>query len=216
VFRGFCTRCGSAIHYRPVEDREIHLYLGVFDDPARYRTNGHTFYNEHIEGYEFSDNLPRFGPSGKQPIAWGREATRNLLFLCTGNSARSIMAEAIANRRTLGGIRAFSAGSRPSATVDAAAIAELERRDYATDHLHSKSWDLFVGADAPQLEWVITLCDRAAAENCPAFAGDYERDHWSIPDPAGNPAACAEVFQSLDERITAFMRFRASAAHRGT
>ena len=100
----------------------------------------------------------------------------NVLFLCTGNSARSILAE--------GRFRAFSAGSQPKETVNPLAIETLEAFGYATDGLRSKSWDEFATNDAPQMDFIITVCDNAAGETCPVWLGHPATAHWGIEDPA--------------------------------
>jgi protein-tyrosine-phosphatase len=108
----------------------------------------------------------------------------NVLFLCTGNSARSILAEAILNRIGKGKFVAYSAGSDPKGKVNPHAIALLKRLDHPTGDLHSKSWNEFSTASAPQLDFVFTVCDNAANEVCPAWPGQPMTAHWGIPDPA--------------------------------
>ena len=110
----------------------------------------------------------------------------NVLFLCTGNSARSIMAEALMNHPRIGGgkFRAFSAGSHPKGYVDPLALELLQQQHTAIEGLHSKSWGEFAAAGAPQLHFVFTVCDNAAAEQCPIWPGQPMTAHWGVPDPA--------------------------------
>ena len=110
----------------------------------------------------------------------------NVLFLCTGNSARSILAEAAMNHLTIGGgkFKAYSAGSHPRAEVHALALETLRGCHIPIDGLHSKSWDEFAKADAPKLDFVFTVCDKAAAEQCPHWPGQPMTAHWGVPDPA--------------------------------
>jgi arsenate reductase len=136
----------------------------------------------------------------------------NVLFLCTGNSARSIMAEAILSREGMGKFRAYSAGSQPKGAVHPIALALLRRMNFDVSRFHSKSWNEFTGADAPKLDFVFTLCDDAASEICPFWPGQPMTAHWGIPDPAaanGNEAqvnlAFADAFRMLTNRISIFV-----------
>jgi arsenate reductase len=108
----------------------------------------------------------------------------NVLFLCTGNSARSIMAESILNALGGGRFQAFSAGSRPAGEVHSLAIEALERNGYPTWDSHSKGWQGFATARSPRIDFVITVCDTAAGESCPLFPGRPVSAHWGVPDPA--------------------------------
>jgi arsenate reductase len=113
--------------------------------------------------------------------------TLNVLFLCTGNSARSILAEALTNHLpvTAGKFRGFSAGSHPKGEVHPLALELLRSQHLSVEGLRSKSWDEFAAADAPHIDFVITVCDQAACETCPVWPGTPVTTHWSIPDPAG-------------------------------
>ena len=121
----------------------------------------------------------------------------NILFLCTGNSARSILAEALANHMSAGRLNAFSAGSQPAGQVQPLAIEILKRSGISTEGLRSKSWDEFSDNDAPVMDIVITVCGRAAGETCPVWPGHPITAHWGIDDPAA-------VEGSEDERRRAF------------
>lgn len=112
------------------------------------------------------------------------DRTYNVLFVCTGNSARSILAEAILNRLGLGRFQAYSAGSDPKPAPNPHAIALLKQMNHPTDGLRSKNWEEFSGDDAPDLDFVFTLCDSAAGEACPAWPGQPMTAHWGFPDPA--------------------------------
>ena len=132
----------------------------------------------------------------------------NVLFLCTGNSARSVLAEALLNARGAGRFRAWSAGSHPVGRVNPHAIAVLEQAGLATDGLRSKSWDEFARPDAPSLDFIFTVCDSAANETCPLWPGQPVTAHWGLPDPAavqGTEAEKARAFRdtfiALDRRI---------------
>ncbi len=136
----------------------------------------------------------------------------NVLFLCTGNSARSIMAEAILNQKGRGQFMAYSAGSHPSGAVRPEAIRQLESVNFPTTGLRSKSWDEFAKPEAPQLDFVFTVCDNAANEVCPIWPGQPMTAHWGIPDPAAvegseqeRAKAFREAFFLLDRRINLFL-----------
>lgn len=137
----------------------------------------------------------------------------NVLFLCTGNSARSILAESILNHPLVGKnrFRAFSAGSHPTGTVNPFAIELLKKNRIPTDDLRSKSWDEFARPDAPPLDFVFTVCDKAAGESCPAWPGQPMTAHWGVSDPAAVEGDGEEkrkefftVFNQLQNRILLF------------
>ncbi len=136
----------------------------------------------------------------------------NVLFLCTQNSARSIMAECILNRLGQGKFHAFSAGSHPRGEVNPYALDLLRKQNYKVDELRSKSWDEFALPDAPKLDFVFTVCDQAAAEVCPIWPGQPMTAHWGLPDPGkaeGNEAqkrlAFADTLRMLNQRIGIFV-----------
>ena len=136
----------------------------------------------------------------------------NVLFLCTGNSARSIMAEAILNKLGERNFHAYSAGSQPKGWVHPEAIQLLRSLGYETSGLRSKSWSEFADPDAPLLDFVFTVCDNAAGEACPVWPGQPMTAHWGVPDPAeakGNQAELALVFKDtyrmLNQRIGIFV-----------
>jgi arsenate reductase len=136
----------------------------------------------------------------------------NVLFLCTGNSARSIMAEAILNHRSAAGFAAFSAGSHPSGTVRAGALKQLQSAGIEIAGLRSKSWDEFSVPDAPQMNFVFTVCDNAANEPCPFWPGQPMTAHWGVADPAAVIGTSEEIERAfrdayvvLDRRITLFV-----------
>lgn len=136
----------------------------------------------------------------------------NVLFLCTGNSARSIMAEAILNREGLGKFKAYSAGSHPKAEPNPFALELLKKLNYKSDFARSKSWEEFAEEGAPEMNFVFTVCDSAAAEACPVWPGQPMTAHWGVPDPAaaeGNDAekrlAFADSYRMLNNRISIFV-----------
>ncbi len=136
----------------------------------------------------------------------------NVLFLCTGNSARSIMAEAIMNERGRPNFVAYSAGSHPTGKVRPEALRELEAAQLPTSGLRSKSWDEFARPGAPQLDFVFTVCDKAANEVCPVWPGQPVTAHWGVPDPAAVRGtkeqiqqAFREAFFLLERRIGLFL-----------
>src|SRR5215471_7616079 len=135
----------------------------------------------------------------------------NVLFLCTGNSARSIIAEAILNKAGKGAFRAYSAGSQPKGLVNRHALQLLQSLGYETADMRSKSWDEFAKPGAPKFDFVFTVCDNAAAETCPVWPGQPMTAHWGIADPAearGTPAevslAFKEAYRLLNQRISIF------------
>ena len=140
------------------------------------------------------------------------EKTYNVLFVCTGNSARSILAEGLMNDAARGRFRAFSAGSHPTGQVNPFALGALAELRIPADGFRSKSWDEFAGPGAPPLDFVFTVCDRVAAEVCPVWPGQPMSAHWGLPDPAaaeGNEAerrlAFADTLRMLTNRISVFV-----------
>lgn len=135
----------------------------------------------------------------------------NVLFLCTGNSARSILAESILRKDGRGRFRAFSAGSRPQGTVNPLALRVLASMDYPTEGLRSKSWETFTAPEAPVMDFVFTVCDTAAGESCPLWPGQPMTAHWGIEDPAAvegtdlqKEAAFVTAFRYMKNRIALF------------
>lgn len=136
----------------------------------------------------------------------------NVLFLCTGNSARSIMAEAILSREGAGKFRAFSAGSQPKGHIHPYVVDLLRKANFDVSRLRSKDWGEFARPDAPKLDFVFTLCDDAAAEACPLWPGQPMTAHWGLPDPAaatGNEGevrlAFADTFRMINNRVSIFV-----------
>ncbi|MGO9862002.1 MAG: arsenate reductase ArsC [Terriglobales bacterium] len=149
------------------------------------------------------------------------ETHYNVLFLCTGNSARSIMAEAILNHKGKPTFTAYSAGSHPSGAVRPEALKQIEMARMSTAGLRSKSWDEFGRPDAPKMDFVFTVCDNAAKETCPLWPGQPMTAHWGVPDPAavhGDPTeidrAFRDAFFILDRRISLFLSLPLAALDR--
>ena len=140
------------------------------------------------------------------------ERPYNVLFLCTGNSARSIIAESILNREGRGKFRAFSAGSHPKGAINPQTLRLLQRLNYDTSGLRSKSWREFAQPGAPELDFVFTVCDDAAGEACPVWPGQPMTAHWGIADPAAAQGGDAEIavafneaYRMLNQRISIFV-----------
>jgi arsenate reductase len=187
-------------------------------DTAGFRTLMAFLTEECCSGHpELCGYTSPYGPetagAGDLPAA-GRASVNQIkiyhvLFLCTGNSARSILAECLLNRLGAGKFQAYSAGSRPKGTVHPYALELLQREHYPTEHLRSKSWEEFTGAAAPPLDFVFTLCDDAAQETCPVWPGQPISAHWGLPDPAAvdgteaeKRAAFLDTMRMLHNRLT--------------
>lgn len=147
----------------------------------------------------------------------------NVLFLCTGNSARSLIAEAILNRKGTGRFNAYSAGSRPRQQPHPYTIDVLKGLNHDTSFARSKSWDEFATPDAPEMDFVFTVCDRAAAEECPFWPGQPMSDHWGLPDPVraeGSEAikrlAFSETYRMLRNRISIYINLSLASVDRLT
>jgi arsenate reductase len=158
---------------------------------------------------EFTNDGPKLVKSAEAAMT---DKVFNVLFLCTGNSARSIIAECILNRLGQGRFKAYSAGSHPKGAIHPYAIDLLKRLNFGTDGLRSKNWDEFAASGAPALDFVFTLCDEAAAEECPVWPGQPMTAHWGLPDPAaaeGNEIerrlAFADALRMLNNRISIFV-----------
>lgn len=139
-------------------------------------------------------------------------STYNVLFLCTGNSARSILAESLLNQLGKGRFHAFSAGSHPAGQVNPFALELLQKNHYLTTELRSKPWDEFAQPDSPRLDFVITVCDKAAGEACPVWPGQPMTAHWGIPDPAAvegsddtKRRAFVQAMEQMQRRISMFV-----------
>lgn len=214
VLRAYCEQCGSALTYTAQWcDDEVHLIRDNFIEPHAFSPTRHVFFNEHHADFDCYDDLPRYGVDSNAALAWGRKPACRVLFLCTGNSARSILAEGIVNsmQAMLAGERviAHSAGSQPAGEIKPAARALLEPLAYRTDRLRSKSWDEFTaagtGGGAADLSWAITLCDKTAKEDLPPFPGIPQQRHWGMADPAEGAVSFAKTFTVLEAKIQAFL-----------
>jgi arsenate reductase len=140
------------------------------------------------------------------------DKTYNVLFLCTGNSARSIMAEALVTTMSKGRFQGYSAGSKPGGKVNPFAIEKVKEAGYPVENLRSKSWDEFARPDAPQMDFIITVCDNAAGEICPFWPGHPTTAHWSFEDPAAvegtdeeKRAAFNKIFKQIVARMNTFV-----------
>jgi arsenate reductase (thioredoxin) len=139
------------------------------------------------------------------------EKVFNVLFLCTGNSARSLIAEAVLNQLGRGRFNAYSAGSMPTGTVNPHVLDLLQRNNMSTEDIRSKSWDEFAAPDAPKLDFVFTVCDQAAGEVCPIWPGQPMTAHWGLEDPAQvegeeeQKRAVKDAFMQLNRRIGIFV-----------
>ena len=210
VRRTYCEHCSTPLSYAAdFFPGELHLFRTNFDQPEAFEPTRHVLFNEHEADFDVYDDLPRYGTERGKVIAWGPRPAFRVLFLCTGNSARSILAEAILNLKAarIGErqVRAHSAGSTPVGKVNPGALALLEKHRYRLDRPHSKSWDAFTEDGAPPMDWVITLCDNAAAEVCPAFPGPAGKQHWGLPDPASGAATFEATWAAIEERVDAFL-----------
>jgi arsenate reductase (thioredoxin) len=144
-------------------------------------------------------------------LAWHMPDPFNVLFLCTGNSARSIMAEAILNKLGAGKFRAYSAGSQPKGRVNPRTVELLQSLGYDTSDFRSKGWNEFAKPGAPSLDFVFTVCDNAAGETCPVWPGQPMTAHWGVPDPPEAKGSAAEIalafkdaYRILHQRIGVF------------
>lgn len=133
------------------------------------------------------------------------ERIYNVLILCTGNSARSIMAEALINTMGQGRFRAYSAGSHPTGKVNSFAVEKVESVNYPTENLRSKSWDEYATPDAPKMDFIITVCDNAAGEMCPVWPGQPISAHWGFEDPAAVEGTDAEKRRAFEQTFRHMM-----------
>lgn len=211
VARGYCEQCATPLYYRADGyPGETHLFRSNFEQPTAFTPTRHTFYDGREADMEVYDDLPRYGGEPYGLLGWGPRPAFRVLFLCTGNSARSILAEAVLNLKNAEQdgrrVRGHSAGSNPTGQVNPGAVALLQPHAWRLDRPRSKSWDEFTTPGSPPLEWVITLCDNAAGETCPVFHGAPRRLHWGLPDPASGAVTFEATWQALEERIDAFLQ----------
>lgn len=209
VLRGYCSHCGTALFYRSERwPDETHLFRSTLVDPDAIKPTAHVYFDEREPDFDVFDDLPRYIADQDAPAAWGSRPAFRILYLCTGNSARSVLAEGITNLADASvgtrPVRAHSAGSHPTGAVAAEARRLLATQAYRLDRLRSKSWNEFTGPAAPSLDMVITVCDAAAA-TCPAFAGAAEQRHWGLTDPVAGPATFEATFSELECRIGALL-----------
>lgn len=134
------------------------------------------------------------------------KAFMNVLFICTGNSARSIMAESLMNQLGGGRFHAYSAGSHPAGFVHPKALELLQRNRFRTSELRSKSWEEFAAPDAPTMDFVLTVCDKAAGEVCPVWPGQPMSAHWGVEDPAAATGTSAQIDKAFSDAFMVFQR----------
>ena len=186
-------RQGTTILYRANTERVWQLVDYLVTDFAGLAAT--------VGGEKIQTTIPRQGSNRQY----------NVLFLCTGNSARSVMAESVLNKDGGGRFRAFSAGNKPMGAIHPSAVAALKEFGYPTDDLRSKSWDEFGNADAPIMDFIFTLCDNAAGEVCPAWPGRPITAHWGIEDPSNvevgfrQEAMFRQCLGLIKNRIAAFV-----------
>ena len=166
---------------------------------------------QHIGEQAGSDTAPAAAAISEHPLVT-HSGVYNVLIFCTGNSARSIMAEAILNKLGAGKFRAFSAGSQPKGEVHPEAISLLTKLGYDVSNLRSKSWTEFARPDSPHMDFIFTVCDDAAGETCPVWPGHPISAHWGVPDPVTNHGSHAEIgavfadtYHYLHTRISVFV-----------
>ncbi len=214
VRRAFCEHCSTPLYYAAdFFPGELHLFRTNFERPESYQPTRHVLFNEHEVDFEIYDDLPRYGTEPGRVIAWGPKPAIRVLFLCAGNDMRSILAEALLNLKQaeVDGVRmrGHSAGSLPTGKVDPRVLALLSPYRHRLDRPKSRSWDAFTSADAPSLDWVITLCDNTAAETFPVFPGQAQRQHWHLPESdAETDAAMATVdatWAAIEQKVDAFL-----------
>ena len=203
IFRAFCARCGSALHYRPAADGETHMYLGAFDTPETFIATRHVFFDERVAPYETYDNLPRYDQRFAEPVAWGPRPPRELLFLCRDDAGLSILAEAIANRTTPGGVRAHSAGLRPAAALPEDVRQLLVARRFNTDAFIPKGMcELLEDSDlARMLERIVSFDEAIQTHDLPPAISGVPIEYWSLPESPSETTPPESTYQILEQRI---------------